>query len=549
MPLSVLGWPERTPGFHALLPDDRPRDRLRHPLLLGGPDDHVRRLVRRTRPYGDVVIHGLVRDEKGQQDVEDEGNVIDPLEMCDEYGADAVRFTLAILSGTGRDLPFGKTRVAGYRAFATKVWNAARFALGCSARVGPRRKTIDFTSLGTVDRWILSRLSAAVTKVNASLESLPVRRGRERPVRLLLERVLRRLRRDGEARAPRRKGPEAEKAKTRAVSPPRPPRLSRDAPPLHAVRLLRDPRRPERRRDDAAGRAVSRRPTRRGTTARRLGGRDDPAAATRIRNLRAERGLAQTEALAAGLEVSAGPLATSSPATAPSSSTSRVSRRSRSRRRSACGGVPRRDRSRGPRRVAPVKELGPESGRSSRRSSRSSSAEVEGVKKRSPTMASSRAHRPRSSRRTGSSSRAGGAARTAGGEPRPGGRALKRRIGDGCGAALAPRLAGPLRRPPLPFLANVLTFESLPSTNEFGKILAERMLGDGTELRPTVIVARRQTAGRGRSGRVWTDLGDSGLSLSLLLPWPEGPERVRLPITLGVLLAAASRRRTDSDVG
>ena len=80
-------------------------------------------------PFADVVLHGLVRDEKGQKMSKTKGNVVDPLEMCDEFGADAVRFTLAVLSGTGRDLPFGKTRVAGYRGFATKVWNAARFAL------------------------------------------------------------------------------------------------------------------------------------------------------------------------------------------------------------------------------------------------------------------------------------------------------------------------------------------------------------------------------------------------------------------------------------
>lgn len=99
-----------------------------------------------------------------------------------------------------------------------------------------------------------------------------------------------------------------------------------------------------------------------------------------------------------------------------------------------------------------------------------------------------------------------------------------------------------------PYLANLMTFESLPSTNDMGKVLAERLLGDGTEVRPTVIVARRQTAGRGRSGRAWKDLGDSGLSLSLLLPWPVGPERVRLPVTLGVLLAAGLSKAFGLDV-
>jgi BirA family biotin operon repressor/biotin-[acetyl-CoA-carboxylase] ligase len=99
-----------------------------------------------------------------------------------------------------------------------------------------------------------------------------------------------------------------------------------------------------------------------------------------------------------------------------------------------------------------------------------------------------------------------------------------------------------------PYLSNLLAFEALPSTNDMGKELAERLLADGTELRPTVIVARRQTAGRGRSGRAWTDLGETGLSLSLLLPWPEGPERVRLPVTLGVLLADGLSKRFGLDV-
>jgi len=99
-----------------------------------------------------------------------------------------------------------------------------------------------------------------------------------------------------------------------------------------------------------------------------------------------------------------------------------------------------------------------------------------------------------------------------------------------------------------PYLANLVEFEALPSTNDFGKQLADRLLGDGTELRPTVIVARRQTAGRGRSGRAWTDVGGTGLSVSLLLPWPAETARVRLPLTLGVLLAAGLTRRFGLEV-
>jgi valyl-tRNA synthetase len=172
MPLSVLGWPEKTPDFRRFYPTS---------VLITGFDIlffWVARMIMAgsffdgRAPFADAVLHGLVRDEKGQKMSKTKGNVVDPLEMCDEFGADAVRFTLAVLSGTGRDLPFGKTRVAGYRAFATKVWNAARFAIqmleGGDA-VPPDR--LDFTSLGTVDRWILARLSVATGGVNAALEA------------------------------------------------------------------------------------------------------------------------------------------------------------------------------------------------------------------------------------------------------------------------------------------------------------------------------------------------------------------------------------------
>ncbi|MFI5246703.1 MAG: valine--tRNA ligase, partial [Gemmatimonadales bacterium] len=128
-PFSTLGWPEMTPDFARYYPTS---------VLVTAFDIlffWVARMIMAgsffdgRAPFAVVVLHGLVRDEKGQKMSKTKGNVVDPLDMCDEFGADAVRFTLAVLSGTGRDLPFGKTRVAGYRAFATKVWNAARFAL------------------------------------------------------------------------------------------------------------------------------------------------------------------------------------------------------------------------------------------------------------------------------------------------------------------------------------------------------------------------------------------------------------------------------------
>ena len=198
-------------------------------------------------PFREVFLHGLVRDEQGQKMSKTKGNVIDPLVMCDEYGADAVRFALAVLSGTGRDLPFGTTRVAASRAFATKVWNAARFAMGMLGEEAVAEVPA-FASLGRVDRWILDRLSATRGEGERLARGLPLRRGGERPLRLLLDRVLRRLRRDGQAGPARRGRPRGREGEDALGPPARPPRLARAPPPLHAVHLLRDPRGAERRR-------------------------------------------------------------------------------------------------------------------------------------------------------------------------------------------------------------------------------------------------------------------------------------------------------------
>jgi BirA family transcriptional regulator, biotin operon repressor / biotin---[acetyl-CoA-carboxylase] ligase len=83
---------------------------------------------------------------------------------------------------------------------------------------------------------------------------------------------------------------------------------------------------------------------------------------------------------------------------------------------------------------------------------------------------------------------------------------------------------------------NLIVLETIPSTNDFGKMIVERMLEESEEIRLTVVVAKEQTAGRGRSGRAWAPL-PGALALSALVPWPEGPGRVRLPIESGVLLA------------
>src|SRR3546814_1897188 len=102
-----------------------------------------------------VYIHALVRDEKGQKMSKSKGNVMDPLDIIDKYGADALRFTLSIFAAQGRDVKMSEQRVEGYRNFATKLWNAARFAEmnGCALPAD-----FDPTAVqGTVNKWILGR--------------------------------------------------------------------------------------------------------------------------------------------------------------------------------------------------------------------------------------------------------------------------------------------------------------------------------------------------------------------------------------------------------
>jgi valyl-tRNA synthetase len=308
MPLSVLGWPERTADFARYYPTS---------VLVTAFDIlffWVARMIMAgsffdgRAPFADVVLHGLVRDERGQKMSKTKGNVVDPLDMCDEFGADAVRFTLAVLSGTGRDLPFGKTRVAGYRAFATKVWNAARFALQMlegQAAVAP--DALDFESLGTVDRWILARLSEAAGNVNANLEAFRFDEAANALYQFFWSDFC-----DGyvEMVKPVLRGPDvpaADKEKTRGV-------LTRVL--LDSLALLH-PFMPfvsceirEALNGDGLRLTMAKFPEPHAEWA-------DPEAVgvvelmraivTRVRNLRAERGLPQTELLRLGIELPEGP--------------------------------------------------------------------------------------------------------------------------------------------------------------------------------------------------------------------------------------------------
>src|SRR5688572_28813788 len=121
-------------------------------------------------PFSQVFLNGLVRDEEGQKMSKTKGNVIDPLDVVEEVGADALRFTLAI-NASGRDIPLGRSRIQGYSAFVNKIWNAARFSLMHIDVDLKGAGPIERDNLRTVERWILSRLNETTKSVNRSLSS------------------------------------------------------------------------------------------------------------------------------------------------------------------------------------------------------------------------------------------------------------------------------------------------------------------------------------------------------------------------------------------
>jgi len=120
-------------------------------------------------PFARVHLTGLVRDAEGQKMSKTRGNVLDPEELIAEYGADAMRFTLAQLDAPGRDIPLDAERMAGYRAFGNKIWNATRFALGKAggARVAA---AIEPAGLELPERWILARVAETAAAVDAHFE-------------------------------------------------------------------------------------------------------------------------------------------------------------------------------------------------------------------------------------------------------------------------------------------------------------------------------------------------------------------------------------------
>jgi valyl-tRNA synthetase len=168
-PFSTLGWPEKTPELARYYPGD---------VLVTGFDIiffWVARMMMQGLhfmgdvPFRTVYIHALVRDERGQKMSKSRGNIIDPLELIDRYGCDALRFTLAALASPGRDIKLAESRVESSRNFATKLWNAARYAElnGCAPVPGfdPRSCRL------TVNRWIAGATRDCAAAITAALEA------------------------------------------------------------------------------------------------------------------------------------------------------------------------------------------------------------------------------------------------------------------------------------------------------------------------------------------------------------------------------------------
>jgi valyl-tRNA synthetase len=167
-PFSTLGWPDATTDLRRYYPTQ---------LLITAHDIIffwvARMLMMGLKfmghtPFGEVYIHGLVRDAQGQKMSKSKGNTIVPSAVQERYGTDAVRFTMAILAAPGNDIPLAPERMDGYRAFANKLWNATRFALLKLGDTPPRNP--DRGSRALPERWILSRAQATLREVDESLE-------------------------------------------------------------------------------------------------------------------------------------------------------------------------------------------------------------------------------------------------------------------------------------------------------------------------------------------------------------------------------------------
>jgi valyl-tRNA synthetase len=169
-PFSTMGWPDKTAELEAFYPTSclvTAFDIIFFwvaRMMMGGL--HFMGEV----PFHEVYIHALVRDAQGQKMSKSKGNVIDPLSVIDTYGTDAFRFTLAAFAAQGRDIKLAEERIAGYRNFANKIWNAARFALMNFEGFDPDEVKFEELNLSEGDKWILHRLNGTIRETNRGLE-------------------------------------------------------------------------------------------------------------------------------------------------------------------------------------------------------------------------------------------------------------------------------------------------------------------------------------------------------------------------------------------
>jgi valyl-tRNA synthetase len=167
-PFSTLGWPKQTPELARFYPTSTLVTSfdilffwVARMIMMGL---HFTKQV----PFKEVYIHALVRDAEGQKMSKSKGNVIDPLGIMDQYGTDALRFTLAAMASPGRDVKLSEQRIEGYRNFANKLWNASRFVL---MNIEEQPIQNDPTTRSLADRWITARLNRCTETVWQDLEA------------------------------------------------------------------------------------------------------------------------------------------------------------------------------------------------------------------------------------------------------------------------------------------------------------------------------------------------------------------------------------------
>ena len=170
-PIGTLGWPEQTPEMARYFPTD---------VLITGQDIlffWVARMMMMQLavvdevPFHTVYLHQLVRDEKGQKMSKTRGNVIDPLQIVDEFGADALRFTMVQMAALGGVLKLSTERIKGYRNFGTKIWNACRFAEMNGVWEGHATQSAPPQATATVNRWIIGETARVRAEVDAALDA------------------------------------------------------------------------------------------------------------------------------------------------------------------------------------------------------------------------------------------------------------------------------------------------------------------------------------------------------------------------------------------